>query len=42
MPSLEYFLIAESVSSDVQRNTISIFHVLNDVRLEAIPGSGSV
>lgn len=37
MPSLEYFLVAESVSSDVKRNTLSIFHVLSDIRVEKFP-----
>ena len=38
MPELEYFLVAESCSVDVDRNSLSIFHVMNDVRLDRVPG----
>lgn len=30
MPKLEYFLVAESISIDQDRNTVSLFHVLED------------
>lgn len=30
MPTLEYFLVADSVSTDRERNTLSIFHVLEE------------
>jgi hypothetical protein len=37
MPTLEYFLIAESCSVDAERNSLSIFHVMNDVRVDQFP-----
>ena len=30
MPTLEYFLLAESVSTDRERNTVSLFHILEE------------
>ena len=32
MPYLEYFLVADSVSTDRERNTVSLFHVLEEWR----------
>lgn len=31
MPKLEYFLVAESISTDKDRNLVSVFHVLEDI-----------
>ena len=39
MPELEYFLVAESCSVDAERHSLSIFHVMNDVRLDQLPGN---
>ncbi len=36
MPELEYFIVAESIATDRERNTVSIFHVIED-----LPGSVS-
>ena len=30
MPTLEYFLLADSVSTDRERNTVSLFHILEE------------
>ena len=30
MPTLEYFLVADSVSTDRDRNTVSVFHILEE------------
>ena len=30
MPILEYFLVADSVSTDRKRNTVSVFHILEE------------
>ena len=38
MARLEYFLVAESCSQDINRNSLSVFHILNDVRLHEMPG----
>lgn len=37
MPKLEYFLVAESVSIDSDRNQVSVFNILEEV---SIPNSG--
>lgn len=37
MPRLEYFVVAESCSTDVNRNTVSIFHVLNELYVNTFP-----
>jgi hypothetical protein len=39
MPKLEYFLIARSISLDAERNSLSIFHVMNDCLVPEIPGT---
>jgi hypothetical protein len=41
MPSLEYFLVCESVSTDQETNRVSLFHILEDFQL-ASPGSPGV
>lgn len=38
MPKLEYFVAAESLSVDLDRNSVSVFHILNEVQLREIPG----
>ena len=30
MPELEYFIVAESIATDQDRNTVSIFHVIEE------------
>ncbi len=30
MPTLEFFLVADSVSTDRERNTLSVFHILEE------------
>ena len=30
MPELEYFIVAESIATDRERNTVSIFHVMEE------------
>ena len=30
MPKLDYFLVADSVSTDRDRNTVSVFHILDE------------
>ena len=30
MPELEYFIVAESVATDRERNTVSVFHVIEE------------
>jgi len=30
MPKLDYFLVADSVSTDRERNTVSLFHILEE------------
>ena len=37
MARLEYFLASESVAIDRVRNSVSIFHVINELQLEEIP-----
>ncbi len=37
MPRLEYFLVAESISLDRESDSVSIFHVLNDVPVRSLP-----
>lgn len=32
MPELEYFVVAESISTDRERNTVSLFHVVEEFR----------
>jgi hypothetical protein len=39
MPALEYFLVAESVSVDQTTNHVSVFDVLEEVRLTSAPPS---
>jgi len=39
MPRLEYFVVAETSSIDVNRNSVSIFHVLNDIYFDSLPDS---
>lgn len=39
MPRLEYFVVSESVSIDKNRNTVSIFHVMNKIGLSPLPGA---
>jgi hypothetical protein len=38
MPRLEYFLASESLSVDMNSNTISVYHILNEVFLDEMPG----
>jgi hypothetical protein len=38
MPRLEYFLASESLSVDMNSNTISVYHILNEVFLDELPG----
>jgi len=38
MARLEYFIVCESTSVDAETNRISLFHVLEDVFPEIIPG----
>ena len=37
MPSLEYFLVADSVSVDQFTNTVSVFHVIEQIRAPKFP-----
>lgn len=37
MPKLEYFLVAESTSTDSDTNAISIFNVFTERRVESFP-----
>ncbi len=37
MPSLEYFLVADSLSVDQMTNTVSIFHVVEQIRSIVFP-----
>lgn len=37
MPQLEYFVVAESVSIDSNRNSVSVFHILSKLAVEPIP-----
>lgn len=37
MPNLEYFLVADSVSVDQLTNTVSIFHVIEQIRSPEFP-----
>lgn len=37
MPQLEYFLVAESVATDSDRNTVSVFHILEELRASSMP-----
>lgn len=37
MPSLEYFLVADSVSVDQFTNTVSVFHVIEQLRAPKFP-----
>jgi hypothetical protein len=39
MPRLEYFVVTETSSIDVTRNSVSIFHVLNDIYFDSLPDS---
>jgi hypothetical protein len=39
MPALEYFLVAESVSVDQTTNQVSIFNIIEDLRVPALPGA---
>jgi hypothetical protein len=38
MPALEYFLVAESVSVDQTTNQVSIFNIIEDMNVPALPG----
>jgi len=37
MPKLEYFVVAESVSVDQTRNTMSVFHILEQIQAPGFP-----
>jgi hypothetical protein len=37
MPKLEYFVVAESVSVDQTRNTMSVFHILEEIQAPGFP-----
>ena len=37
MPSLEYFVVAESMSVDQQTNQVSVFNILEEVRTSNLP-----
>ena len=37
MPTLEYFVVAESVSVDQTRNTMSVFHILEEIQAPVFP-----
>ena len=37
MPSLEYFIVGESVSIDQMTNRVSIFHVLEEIHASTFP-----
>lgn len=37
MPQLEYFIVAQTCSQDVSSNSMSIFNILNDVRVLDFP-----
>lgn len=37
MPSLEYFVVAESMSVDQATNQVSVFNILEDVRTSSLP-----
>lgn len=37
MPKLEYFVVAESVSVDQATNTMSVFHILEEIRAPLFP-----
>jgi hypothetical protein len=39
MARLEYFVVSESISVDVNHNTVSLFHILNGMQLFEFPGS---
>lgn len=37
MPKLDYFLVADSVATDRDRNTVSLFHILEEYRPTRLP-----
>jgi len=42
MPSLEYFLVCESVSTDQETNRVSLFNILEDLQLGGQSNSAAV
>jgi hypothetical protein len=38
MPHIEYFLVSESISIDQLRNTVSLFHVFEELSFTSFPG----
>jgi hypothetical protein len=38
MPHIEYFIVSESISIDQVRNTVSLFHVFEELSFRKFPG----
>ena len=38
MPKLEYFVVAQSLSTDRDTNVVSLFHILEELTVPGVPG----